>query len=115
MNKKITDTLTEKTKTRPLEILEIKVNRSKQTFSLGISLQLKEARWIMGMTNLEVCTAIIIKTVGNFKIIVFSPVFSDDIIRRSRVEYLNATEKEKRAINNRAKDVSRHRSDNIIF
>ena len=115
MNKKITDTLTETTKTRPIEILEIKVNRSKQTFSLGISLQLEEARWIMGMTNLEVCTAIIIITVKNFKIIVFSPVFFDDIIRNSRVEYLNATENEKRAINNRAKDVSRQKSNSIIF
>ena len=54
--KKHTDTLIEQTKTKPQEIPEFKMTRSKQTFSFNPPLNLvEEGKWLMAVSSFE-CT-----------------------------------------------------------
>ena len=53
---KHTDTLTEQTKTKPQETLELKMNKQMQTFSFITPLRLvEENKWMMAVSSLE-CT-----------------------------------------------------------
>ena len=57
--KKHTDTLVEKTKTKPQETLELKMVRSKQTFSLNPPKKLvEEGKWLLGGTSFEVTSSV---------------------------------------------------------
>ena len=54
--KKHTDTLIERTKTKPQETLELKMNKQRQTFSFNPPLNLvEEGEWLLGLSSLE-CT-----------------------------------------------------------
>ena len=53
---KHTDTLIQQAKTRPLETLEFKMIRSKQTFSSNLPINLlEEGKWLLGLSSLD-CT-----------------------------------------------------------
>ena len=49
--KKHTDTLIEQTRTRPQEILEFKMNKQMQTFSINPPINLvEEGKWLLGVS-----------------------------------------------------------------
>ena len=47
-----------RTRTRPQETIEIKINRSQQTFSCNIPSELEENRWVVGVTILEIFSTV---------------------------------------------------------
>ena len=56
LRKKYPDTLFQQTKTKPQVTLELKMNRSKQTFSFNPPKSIaEEGKWLLGATSLE-CT-----------------------------------------------------------
>ena len=71
--KKHTDTLIEQTKTKPQEILEVKMNKQKQTFSFNPPLNLlEEGRWLLVVSSFECKSSVFNMTNENnsFSIIV---------------------------------------------
>ena len=54
LTKKLTDTLTEQTKAKPQETLEVKMNKQTQMFSSNPPINLvEEGKWLLGLSSLE--------------------------------------------------------------
>ena len=54
LNKKLTDTLIEQTKTKPQETLDFKMNKQMETFSFNPRIILvEEGKWLVGVTSFE--------------------------------------------------------------
>ena len=71
--KKHTDTLIERTKTKPQETLEFKMNEQTQMFSFSPSINLvQEGKWLLGVSSFECTNSVIIITNENssFSIII---------------------------------------------
>ena len=69
--RKHTDTLTEQTKTKPQETLEIKMNKQKQRFSFSTTINLfEEGKWLLAVNSFECTNSVfnIIKENNSFSI-----------------------------------------------
>ena len=84
---KHSDTLIEQTKTKPLETLEIKMNKQMQTFSFNPPINLvEEGKWLLGLSSLE-CTKSVFNITNennSFSIIIpghYQTEFAEKIIK----------------------------------
>ena len=72
--KKHTDTLIERTKTRPREIFEFKMNKQMQTFSFSPPINLvEEGKWLMEVVSFESTNSVFNITIENNSCSIFIP------------------------------------------
>ena len=72
--KKHTDTLTERTKTKPKGTLEFKLNKQMQTFSFNIPINLSDERkWLLAVTGFEPTNTVFNKTDENNSFSITTP------------------------------------------
>ena len=74
--KKHTDTLIQRTKTKPQETFEFKMNKQRQTFSFNPPINLfEEGKWLLGVSSFECTNSVFNITDDNnsFSIIIPAP------------------------------------------
>ena len=66
LTNKPTDTLIEQTETKPLEMLEIKMNKQMETFSFSPPINFfEEVKWLLGVTSFETTNSVFDRTNEN--------------------------------------------------
>ena len=90
LNKKHTDTLIEKTKTRPQETLEFILNKQMQTFSINPPINLlEEGKWLLGVTSLECTNSVFNITNGNNSFSIIIPSHYETESAEKTIDELN--------------------------